>query len=75
MHALRFAMILRHDQQNPQNTSNYILYAPQPSFTIKNAKIYEITMSYRNLKRYRRGLKLENWEKKKKKDNDGGCKG
>ena len=31
MHTWRFHVILMHDPQNPLNTSNYILYAQQPS--------------------------------------------
>ena len=48
----RFHMILMHDQQNPLTTSNYILYAPKPSCNIQHAKIHEITMIKRNLKRW-----------------------
>ena len=52
MHTLRFYMILLHDQQNPLTTSNYILYVPKPSCNIQHAKIHEITMTKRNLKRW-----------------------
>ena len=31
LRTLRFHMILMHDQQNPINTSNYVLHEPQPS--------------------------------------------
>ena len=36
----------------PLTTSNYILYAPKPSCNIQHAKIHEITMTKRNLKRW-----------------------
>ena len=43
LHALRFHMILMHDQQNPLITPNYILYGPKPSCNIQHAKINEFT--------------------------------
>ena len=52
MHTLRFHMILMHDQQNPLTTSNYILYVPKHSCNIQHAKIHEITMIKKNLRRW-----------------------